>query len=134
MQAFTKHENLAVMTGVYLATYNVGSALGNAVSGAIWTQILPSTLAKNLANINETLAVTAYADPFTAALEWPMGTPERAAIVDSYQGVQRYLTITGMCLCIPLIGFSLCLRNPKLTGAQNLVEGDKSNTNEQTSV
>ncbi|KAH7134585.1 major facilitator superfamily domain-containing protein [Dactylonectria estremocensis] len=132
LQAYVKHENLAVMTGVYLATYNVGSALGNAVSGAIWTQVLPTTLGKNLASINETLAVSAYADPFTAALEWPMGTPERTAIVNSYQDVQRYLTITGMCLCIPLIGFSLVLRNPKLTGDQNLVEGDKRNTNENT--
>ncbi|KAF7550638.1 hypothetical protein G7Z17_g5572 [Cylindrodendrum hubeiense] len=135
LQAYVKHENLAVMTGVYLATYNVGSALGNAVSGAIWTQLLPSALAKNLAGINETLAISAYGDPFTAALEWPMGTPERDALVESYQHVQRYLTITGICLCIPLIAFSLCLRNPKLSSEQNLVEGEnKTNTNEPVSA
>lgn len=135
LQAHVKHENLAVMTGVYLATYNVGSALGNAVSGAIWTQLLPSTLAKNLAGINETLAVSAYGDPFTAAMEWPMGTPERDALVDSYQHIQRYLTITGICLCIPLIAFAMCLRNPKLTGDQNLVEKkNNSTTNEPVSA
>ncbi|KAK7420544.1 ferrioxamine B transporter [Neonectria punicea] len=124
LQAYVKHEHLAVMTGLYLATYNVGSALGNAVSGAIWSQVLPSTLSKNLAGINDTLAVFTYGNPFEAAALYPMGTEERAAIVDSYQHVQRLLTITGICLCIPLIGFSLCFRNPKLNDKQTLVEDD----------
>jgi SIT family siderophore-iron:H+ symporter-like MFS transporter len=29
MQAHIKHEHLAVMTGTFLASYNVGSAIGN---------------------------------------------------------------------------------------------------------
>lgn len=128
LQAYVKHEHLAVMTGLYLATYNVGSALGNSVSGAIWSQVMPGTLAKNLAGINETLAVTAFADPFTAAMEWPMGTPERDALIVSYRHVQRLLTITGICLCIPLIGFSLALRNPKLNDEQTLATEDKEST------
>ncbi|KAK7421268.1 ferrioxamine B transporter [Neonectria magnoliae] len=124
LQAYVKHEHVAVMTGLYLATYNVGSALGNAVSGSIWSQVLPSTLSKNLAGINDTLAIFTYGNPFEAAALYPMGTEERAAIVDSYQHVQRLLTITGICLCIPLIGFSLCFRNPKLNDKQTLVEDD----------
>ncbi|CAM1503173.1 Fc.00g079490.m01.CDS01 [Cosmosporella sp. VM-42] len=130
LQAYTKHENLAVMTATYLATYNLGSAFGNSVSGAIWTQVLPSTLAKNLGSINETLVATAYGDPFTAALTYPPGTPERTAIIDSYQHVQRMLTITGICLCVPLIGFALCLRNPKLNDEQTLAKefDDRSST------
>ncbi|KAI5465015.1 major facilitator superfamily domain-containing protein [Mariannaea sp. PMI_226] len=128
LQAYVPHEHLAAMTGLFLATYNVGSALGYAVSGSIWTQIMPGELAKNLKGINETLAVTAYADPFTAALEWPMGTPEREAIITSYRHVQRYLTITGICLCIPLIAFALALRNPKLNDEQTLAHSDKGST------
>jgi SIT family siderophore-iron:H+ symporter-like MFS transporter len=46
-------------------------------------------------------------------------------MIDAYKHVQRLLTITGICLCIPLIAFSLCLRNPKLTDQQNLVENEK---------
>ncbi|KAH6894714.1 major facilitator superfamily domain-containing protein [Thelonectria olida] len=131
LQAYVKHEHLAVMTGLYLATYNVGSALGNSVSGAIWSQVMPGTLEKNLRGINETLAVSAFADPFTAAIEWPMGTPEREAIVVSYRHVQKLLTITGICLCIPLIGFSLALRNPKLNEKQTLAaEDNETPTNE----
>ncbi|KAB5583064.1 siderochrome-iron transporter [Coniochaeta sp. 2T2.1] len=125
LQVGLKHEHLAVMTGVYLATYNIGSALGNAVSGAIWTQVLPFALEDRLASINSTLAVSAYGDPFTAASTYPVGTPERTAIIDAYQHTQRLLCIAGICLCVPLIAFAFVLRNPKLNDQQNLVEGPK---------
>ncbi|KAJ4313779.1 ferrioxamine B transporter [Fusarium piperis] len=125
LQAYLQHEQLAIMTGLYLALYSIGSSLGNSVSGAIWTQVLPSHLERNLAGINDTLAAYAYAQPLTAMLEYPVGTPERDAMIRSYEDVQRLLTITGICLVVPLIGFSLCLRNPKLTDNQNLVENEK---------
>ncbi|KAM0433879.1 hypothetical protein ACHAPT_003822 [Fusarium lateritium] len=125
LQVYLKHEQLAIMTGLYLALYNIGSSLGNSVSGAIWTQVLPSHLEKNLAGINDTLAAYAYAQPLTAMLDYPVGTPERDAMIKSYEDVQRLLTITGICLVIPLIAFSLCLRNPKLNDQQNLVEDEK---------
>ncbi|ORY57519.1 major facilitator superfamily domain-containing protein [Pseudomassariella vexata] len=123
LQVSLKHEHLAVMTGLYLATYNIGSAFGNTVSGAIWTQVLPSALETRLAPLgNATLASLTYGDPFTIAAVYPLGTPERTAIVDAFQHTQRLLTITGICLCIPLIGFAFTLRNPKLNDDQNLVE------------
>jgi SIT family siderophore-iron:H+ symporter-like MFS transporter len=126
LQAYVTHERLAVMTGLYLALYQVGSAFGNAVSGAIWTQVLPVRLAQTFSGFgNDTLAVYAYSQPLFAILDFPVGTPERDAMIDAYKHVQRLLTITGICLCIPLIAFSLCLRNPKLTAQQNLVENEK---------
>ncbi|KAH7029809.1 major facilitator superfamily domain-containing protein [Microdochium trichocladiopsis] len=122
LQVGLKHENLAVMTGLYLATYNIGSALGNAVSGAIWTQVLPGALSYELSLVtsNATLAVTTFGDPFTAVAMFPVGTPERGAIIAAYQGTQKLLCIAGICLCIPLIGFAAALRNPRLSDEQNL--------------
>lgn len=126
MQAHIKHENLAVMTGTFLASYNVGSALGNTISGAIWTQLLPDTLHDELDHINSTLAASAYSDPFSAIADYPMGTPERTGIVRSYQYIQRLITITGICLCVPVVVFSLFVRNPKLNDEQTLVEDSES--------
>ncbi|KAJ9157630.1 Major facilitator superfamily domain-containing protein [Pleurostoma richardsiae] len=123
LQVGLKHENMATMTGLYLATYSIGSAFGNTVSGAIWTQVLPSTLEDRLAPINATLAAATYADPFTVVAAYPIGTPERTAIVSAYQHAQRLLTITGICLCVPLIALAFVLRNPKLDDRQNLAEG-----------
>ncbi|KAF4964991.1 hypothetical protein FSARC_7169 [Fusarium sarcochroum] len=130
LQAYVTHERLAVMTGLYLALYQVGSAFGNAVSGAIWTQMLPVKLAENFASFgNDTLAIYTYTQPLSAIIDpsgdFAVGTPYRDAMIESYKHVQRLLTITGICLCIPLIAFSLCLRNPKLTDQQNLVEDEK---------
>ncbi|CAG7557920.1 unnamed protein product [Fusarium equiseti] len=126
LQAYVTHERLAVMTGLYLALYQVGSAMGNAVAGAIWTQVLPGSLASAFSSFgNETLAVYTYSQPLSAIIDFPVGSPERDAMIDAYKHVQRLLVITGICLCIPLIGFSLCLRNPKLTDQQNLVEDEK---------
>lgn len=127
MQAHLKHEQLAVMTGTFLASYNVGSAIGNTISGAIWTQLLPSSLHDGLDNINSTLASSAYADPFTAIADWPMGTPERTAIVHSYQYIQRLITITGICLSVPVVAFAFAVRDPKLNDKQTLVEDDPPN-------
>lgn len=124
MQAHIKHEHLAVMTGTFLASYNVGSAIGNTISGAIWTQLLPSSLQAELSGINPALAISAYKDPFTAIAEWPMGTPERTAIVSSYQYIQHRITITGICLCVPLMAFALAVRDPKLNDEQTLASDD----------
>ncbi|KAK1764300.1 siderochrome-iron transporter [Phialemonium atrogriseum] len=127
LQAYLKHEHLAVMTGLYLATYNVGSAFGNTVSGAIWTQVLPRELDARLSGLNnDTLALLTYENPFVIAAEYAVGTPERDAIIEAYKHAQRLLTITGICLCVPLIAFAFTLRNPKLNDKQNLVEDSES--------
>lgn len=131
LQTSLRHENLAVMTAIYLSLYNIGSALGGAVSGAIWTQVLPSQLSKNLDGFDPDLAAQTYADPFTVVLSYPVGTPERDGIIESYKHAQRILTITGICLCVPLIAFSLALRNPKLNDKQNLVEDWESTSTEE---
>ncbi|KAK4131020.1 MFS general substrate transporter [Trichocladium antarcticum] len=135
LQAALKHEQLAVMTGLYLAIYNLGSAFGGAVSGAIWTQVLPGQLNERLAGFgNATLTALAYNDPFTFASEYHVGTSERQAIIDSYKHAQRLLTITGICLCVPLIAFAAMLRNPKLNDEQTLAEGSPATRSDEAVI
>ena len=125
IQAATQHEHLAVITGLFLATYNIGSALGNTVSGAIWTNVLPRQLENNLSGFgNATLASLTYSSPFTVIAAYPVGTPIRTGIIDAYQHTQRLLCITGICLCVPLIVFSLCLRDPRLPDEQSRLEAE----------
>jgi SIT family siderophore-iron:H+ symporter-like MFS transporter len=126
IQAATKHEHVAIVTGIYLATYNIGSAFGNTVSGAMWQNIIPSELTRQTGN--SSLAATVYADPFTFALSFPVGTPERDAVVQAYRHVQRLLCIAGICLSILLVGFSLAIRNPKLGKEQSLEHAESMDT------
>lgn len=125
LQVGLKHEHLAAVTGVSLAVHYIGSALGATLSGAIWTQLLPAHLEMELAPINSTLAATAFASPLTAiAPVYPLGTPERTAVIEAYRYIQRILTITAICLSVPLVLLALILPNPELNDAQNLVDGN----------
>lgn len=119
IQASASRDHVAILTGLYLSFYNVGSALGTCLSGAIWTQTLYPTLEASLAfQPNATLARAIYENPFQIVSQYPAGTEIRDAIIHSYQSIQRLLCITGMCICLPMIGFALALRNPKLSDQQ----------------
>jgi MFS transporter, SIT family, siderophore-iron:H+ symporter len=126
VQARTRHEHMAVITALYLASYNIGSALGASVSGAIWTQLLPKELLKNLDNT--TLATSAYGDPFTFIVDYPWGTPERIAVVAAYQHIQKILIIVGTCLCIPLIIAAMFTIDTKLEAVQSLANAEVEST------
>jgi MFS transporter, SIT family, siderophore-iron:H+ symporter len=129
LQVGLRHEQMAVMTGLYLATYNLGSAFGGAMSGAIWSQVLPGELEQRMTPFNNaTLATWAYGDPFAFIIQFPVGTPERQALIDSYKQAQRLLTIIGICLCVPMIAFAVALRNPKLNDEQTLAEDNPPST------
>jgi SIT family siderophore-iron:H+ symporter-like MFS transporter len=123
IQAATKHEHVASVTGIFLATYNIGSALGNTVSGALWQQVIPNELLRQTGSAE--LAAAVYADPFTFAAEYPVGTPEREAVIVAYRHVQRLLCIAGICLSVLLIGFSLVIRNPELGKEQSLEDAEE---------
>ncbi|KAK9900499.1 MFS general substrate transporter [Cystobasidium minutum MCA 4210] len=125
VQAATAHENVAMITALYLATYNVGSALGFTVSGAIWTQTLYSKLNEALAPINATLAADVYGSPYVFADTYPVGTPERDAVIHAYQQVQRLLIITGLCMSTVLIIAALFLRDYYLVDAQSRPEAEE---------
>ncbi|KAK1254785.1 hypothetical protein MKX08_008780 [Trichoderma sp. CBMAI-0020] len=119
IQASASRDHVAILTGLYLSFYNVGSALGTCISGAIWTQTLYPTLEASLAfQPNATLARAIYENPFSIVSQYPVGTEIRSAIIHSYQSIQRLLCITAMCICLPMIGFALALRNPKLSDQQ----------------
>ncbi|KAF5664491.1 mfs sit siderophore-iron:h+ symporter [Fusarium heterosporum] len=126
IQASASREHVAILTGLYLSFYNVGSAFGTCLSGAIWTQTLYKELKRNLAfQPDEELAKTIYNSPFAVMPHYPVGTAIRDAIIDSYSSVQRLLCIAGICICIPMIIFSLALRNPRLSEQQVQTEDEE---------
>ncbi|KID95793.1 siderochrome-iron transporter Sit1, partial [Metarhizium majus ARSEF 297] len=132
IQASATRDHVAILTGLYLSFYNVGSAFGTCLAGAIWSQALYPTLKQNLAfQPNETLARDIYKSPFPIVAQYPVGTEIRSAIIESYKSVQLLLCTAGLCLCIPMIAFALALRNPKLSEQQvqeDALETDEENT------
>ncbi|KAL6887971.1 ferrioxamine B transporter [Trichoderma evansii] len=131
IQASASRDHVAILTGLYLSFYNVGSALGTCLSGAIWTQTLYPTLEASLAfQPNATLARAIYENPFSIVSQYPVGTEIRSAIIHSYQSIQRLLCITAMCICLPMIGFALALRNPKLSDQQVQEDAEDESPND----
>lgn len=117
IQAATSHEHVAVVTGLYLATYNIGTALGNAISGAVMSQTMPNQLR---ARLPKEAADKWYASPIDRLNDFPPGTAERDAVIEAYKYYQRIVCIVGACTCLGLIVFAFCIRNPRLPDTQSL--------------
>lgn len=119
----TRLSDVAVVTGLYFALYNLGGALGNVISGSVWNQKMPQELMARLDN--QTLAMEVYASPYAAIIPYPVGTPERADMTAAYSAVQKILAIIGICVCLPLIVFALCLRDTHLTNEQSRKDAEE---------
>ena len=116
LQSITSHENMATVIALFYAVYRIGGAVGSAVSGAIWTQILYKKLLENLGD--PALAASAYGSPLAFIQLHPWGSPTRIAMVDAYRYVQKYEILIGLIFATPLIVFALFLRDPPLTDKQ----------------
>lgn len=142
IQTCTNHEYMAVVLSLYLATYNIGSAIGNSISGAIWTQLMYDTIVDKMQDlgVDTSMASTAYANPIGWYVEHAWGSAPRRAVAMAYAQIQRKMCIAAICLCVPLLVAALLLRNHKLLSVQSLDEadgevvGEKGNNNEDKDI
>jgi SIT family siderophore-iron:H+ symporter-like MFS transporter len=118
IQAATSHEHVAVVTGLYLSMYNIGSAVGNAVSGVVISQVVPKQLRAH--GLDDAAANKWYRAPLDFNTAFPPGTLERNAAIEAYKYFQRIVCIIGACGCLALIAFAFCIRNPRLPDTQSL--------------
>lgn len=118
IQAATSHEHVAVVTGLYLSMYNIGSAVGNAVSGVVISQIVPKQL--RAYGLNDAAANEWFRAPLDLLTAFPPGTSERGKAIEAYKYFQRVVCIIGACGCLALIAFAFCIRNPRLPDTQTL--------------
>lgn len=126
IQATTSHKHVSALTGLYLASFNIGNALGTCLSGVIWSENLLPTLESNLSfQSNTTLAREIYNSPFEVVPSYPVGTEIRSAIIDSYGHVESVLCVAGACLCVPMIGFACAMMNPRLSSGQSQPEAER---------
>ncbi|QEU58677.1 hypothetical protein KDRO_A06980 [Kluyveromyces lactis] len=126
LQSVTSHENMATVTALSYTMYRIGSAVGSAVSGAIWTQLLYKQLLQHLDG-DATLAASFYGSPLTYIAQYPWGTPVRDGVVQAYRYVQKYEVLVALVFTAPLFVFSLCLRDPPLTNEvahKNIKQGE----------
>ncbi|CAF9933023.1 hypothetical protein IMSHALPRED_009041 [Imshaugia aleurites] len=123
VQAAVSHRDVAAATAVFLTIVEIGGAVGNAISGAVWTANIPSKLAKYLPPDAQSDAAVIFGN-LTIAKSYLGGSPERLAIDRSYQETMDILLIIAACLAAPLIPLSLLMRNYKLDKIDQKVRGN----------
>ncbi|KAL4751019.1 siderophore iron transporter mirB [Aspergillus terricola var. indicus] len=88
------HQHVAAALAVLFISGGIGGAVGNAISGAIWTNTFLPALLRNLPESAKANAVTIYGD-LTAQLSYPVDSPERIAIQESYGYAQTRMLAAG---------------------------------------
>ncbi|PIG90196.1 hypothetical protein AARAC_003664 [Aspergillus arachidicola] len=99
------HQEIAVIVAIWGLFGSIGAAVGSAIAGGMWNNILPGELYKRLPEESRNITATIFSD-MVMQMSYADGTPEREAIVGAYADVQRKMVIAGVYL-VPL--FIACI-------------------------
>jgi hypothetical protein len=101
----------------------MGNAIGAAVAGALWGNLLPSNLIRSLAATGHQSDVgTIYAEPLTWIESYPIGTTARTAVVEAYSVVWRIMMISATIVCATSVFSTMRMKNLKLNDFLSVVE------------
>ena len=123
VQASASHQEVASATAVFLTVLEIGGAVGNAISGAIWTNNVPAKLARYLPPETQDQAAAIFANVSLAATGWPIGSPTRIAINRAYQEAMSKILSVAVCIAVPCILLSFLMKNYKLDELDQQVKG-----------
>lgn len=128
LQAAVRHENLAIITATYFCMFQIGAALGAAITGAIWTNTMEARIRAGLESVNApnaaTLAKQVYGNPLKFIQQYKPGTELRAAVDEAYRSEMRLLCISGLAFSAALVIVSLFIGNPVLTDKRSVEDDD----------
>ncbi|KAJ9143813.1 Siderochrome-iron transporter [Pleurostoma richardsiae] len=118
------HTELAQMTSLAVCMNTLGSTIGAAIGGGIYTSHLRAELVRELGSMGTPKLIDAAYNSITVGLP-AIGTPQRAAIARAlqYNTIMAYFTYVGFATTIPVLPAVWFLPDRLLTDAQNLVEG-----------
>ncbi|KAJ5646186.1 hypothetical protein N7490_002558 [Penicillium lividum] len=110
MQASVHQDDMAAVTALFTAALGVGSAFGGAVSGGVWTAILPRRLREYLPS--DALGQLAEIDgSIEVAAGYPWGSSTRNAINHSYTSTFRLMLLIAVILEVFALGFALLIED-----------------------
>ncbi|TPX59612.1 hypothetical protein PhCBS80983_g02350 [Powellomyces hirtus] len=121
-QAAVPHKDVAMLTAVFLTICGIGSTVGGAIAGGIWTNLmtskineyLPGVPAANVSQIVENIV-------FAGALPEPFLTGVKLAYVD----VAKIINIVALCFLIPIFIALWFVEDLELTDELSLVANNE---------
>ncbi|OTB02539.1 hypothetical protein M426DRAFT_193241 [Hypoxylon sp. CI-4A] len=108
--ATVRHQDVAVALAIYGLFGSVGSSVGYAIAGGLWTNILPVKLYEFLPDDAKNMSAAIYGD-INKQMAYPIGTPIRDAVIAAYGDVMRKMVIVGAALIPLTIACVLVWRN-----------------------
>lgn len=108
-----KHQDVAATLALLGLAGYTGGAIGNTISGAIWTNVMPNALARHLPSDALPMLEDIYNDLDTQ-LSYEMGTPTRDGIIAAYGEAQRDMVIAGTALMALAFFWVLLIKNVDL--------------------
>ena len=102
-----------LISALFLTMLEIGGAVGNAISGAIWTSTVPRKLKEYLPEESRHLAKSIYGNPFLAK-ECPRGSAVRDAVNRSFQETMSLLLWVALGFAAVTLILSLCLKDVRL--------------------
>ncbi|CAG9956672.1 unnamed protein product [Clonostachys rosea f. rosea IK726] len=119
VMAASKHEDYAAMLALLGLFGNIGGAIGNSVSGAVWTNTLPQKLAEYLP-VDDLPNLDSIYEDLEVQMSYAVGTPTRDAIIAAYVDAQRNMLIAGTAIMVLALAFVFLIKNIKLTDTRSL--------------
>lgn len=119
VMAASKHEDYAAMLALLSLFGNIGGAVGNSISGAIWTNTMPKKLRQFLPADKKAEWKTIY-DDLTVQLSYPVGSETRDAIVAAYGVAQRNMLIAGTVIMASSLIWTMMMKNIKLKNLEGM--------------
>lgn len=107
--------DVAIATAIFLTITQIGGAVGGAGAGAVWTSLLPRRLVFHLPSDPETQAlIPKIMASLPFAISFPMESPIRQAINESYRDTQRVLNMMAILFLIPALIAIFSMRDTNL--------------------
>ncbi|KAG8834616.1 hypothetical protein FRC17_008097 [Serendipita sp. 399] len=111
-----------MVTAVVLLITELGGAIGSAIAGAIWTNLMPRNLAKYLPDVSEEERNRLYGSTISIATLDP-SDPIRIGAIAAYGDTMKILIIVALVIGILPIFIALLMPNYYLSDAQNAIDG-----------
>ncbi|QDS74377.1 hypothetical protein FKW77_005168 [Venturia effusa] len=108
--ACVDHQHVAAVLALLYVTGGIGDAVGNTVSGAIWTNTFAKELARQLPASELPQLATIYTS-LTAQLAYPVGSEGRIAIQKAYGYAQQRMLAAGLGIMVLCFVWAFLMRN-----------------------
>ncbi|KIW00966.1 uncharacterized protein PV09_07488 [Verruconis gallopava] len=108
--ASVDHQHVAAVLSLLYVSGSIGGAIGNTISGTIWTNTFYKALLRYLPDSALPQAATIYSS-LSAQLAYPENSPERIAIQKAYGYGQARMLAAGTAVMVLCFAWALMIKN-----------------------